>query len=1250
VVADTVYNVPDTEIVALKDLYNATNGDFWYWSGGGNKWNFTDPNPCYDFWQGINCTDSPSGGFLHILEIWLDGHYLEGTIPESVVQLTLLSVLSVGSNAVYSPLPDTLGLLTELTVLYLGSNSLTGTIPDYLTQLRQLTNVDLSNNRLNGTIPSGIEQLTQLTTLYLDANNLTGTIPNSMGQLTLLTQLWLSNNELTGSIPDSIGQLAVLSGLGTDGNYLSGTIPDSVGQCSLLKELQLAHNHLSGSIPRSVQQLTLLMKVYLSFNGLSGTIPDVFQQLVQLWALVLNANKLTGPVPGTLATQSHLAFLDLSDNDLSGTIPETYQQLTVLDIVIFRANYMSGTVPDFLSSLTALRVLNLGYNHLRGSIPQGWTAGTVKILRLNENHLSGPVPESIGFLPLLASLNLSNNRLTGTIPVSFQRLTLLQVLMMHNNELTGNIVELFGSSQTNLSTVQLSGNQLTGILPAAAFLLPSLSSFAAVDNCFVGPLPEEAICSSTNLTSLVLDGLHSASSCKRSASLSHKAFQLGKLPLCLLSVPSLATLHLSGSGLTGNLPANVTVSAMLTDLSLSHNLLTGDIPESILGRDWNKLDLSYNRFTGTLHSASTAPYSDATQLHLEHNRLSGVIPSSVQHVVPLSLLENNMFSCRVDRSDVPQQDSDSDKFVCGSDAVNNSLYAWLGATVAVLTAAGVTASRNQNWLSISGWYAAAREAKFCDLQGLVGATNMLYGLGAGSAAYCILVLLPVYAAVNSYHPTFTYKYAWTVSGVLLTGTAAFAVEAVFLLLQLPVCLCMIEWLAWRNGFRPVTRAFTRAGAIPVSNMTSSRQHTVSNVAVMLLCLFVVTGVNVAFVIATLRLSGRVLTVIQVALAVFKLCFNTIISPALQYRVQQSGSDHDTTVQQVVWVLLNVVVIPCVVVMFISPACFYDALKGVDSVTSTYNFSGSCLNFWIVTDDSTGDMTAICAAVSTEVGTTTYKPPFTYSYQCSSSFVTYYAPTFVIMCIISGFVVPAYHLVLLWLRLYLSPNSSLYSIVTAATPRILRELQSPQDLAQARSDTLYRPVFDANKLMMSLLTYLALLLTFGALFPPLAVCCAVAMAMKALITRMQVGRYLGAATAADRQDCLDEVESACAGVATPQQLRMALYLVLAVSCLFYTLFLFDTLGYEVGFADAFWVLIVVPLLPGVAWVLYAALITGADKAAHDADPETGAQLAGLHQANAAGRGAVTAAALKPENAAAKTSDDAVSSITNPIHEP
>jgi Leucine-rich repeat (LRR) protein len=1202
-------DIPETEVAALSDLYQSTNGTAWYWRG--NRWNFSAPFPCTDAWQGITCSDVAAAGFLHVVELNLYDCNLVGPLPASISNLSHIQNLNLGLNHLTGAVPASLGNCTMLTSLSLSANQFTGGVPTALTQCALLEQLDISGNKLTGTIPSVYGQL-QLITLAVDSNLLSGTIPPSLGNSTALVSLILNNNLLTGTIPSSLGQCANLSVLYLDHNQLSGSIPAALGQCPLLLDLHLSNNQLTGTIPESLGQCEPLGALYLSSNLLSGTIPSILEE-TQLSMVILADNYFSGTVPDGLLSSPFLEQFSVQYNLFTGALPVTLfgpsiprlvqllfdgNMLTghipapsvnrlVLRQLGLSSNRLSGTLPGSL--LHALRFVNfliLNNNRLTGQLPQNWTvpANTLSYLYMHENRFSGTIPESLGRATVLQNLNLSSNRLTGTIPSSFQQLISLQVLMLHNNHLKGNIAEVFSPQQTVLSAVQLSGNQLTGTLPAAVFLLPSLSSFAAVDNCFDGPLPDKAICNSVSLSALVLDGLHSAKACKRSASTTHTAFKLGTLPSCLLSMSNLATLHLSGSGLTGSLPAEANISSVLTDLSLSHNLLTGIIPESILHRDWNKVDLSYNRIKGTVEGAQGAPFSNTTELSLQHNRLSGVIPGSMQRVGTLSLLENNMFSCRVDRSDVPQQATDSDKYTCGSDAVNNALYAWLGAATMAVVVVSLAVLRYNVSPVVRNWLGAAQIAQLSALQSLFRAAEALRNAGVADAVYCIVILLPVYTAVNACHPSFTYKYAWTVSGVFLTGTTAFAVEAVFLLLQLLLCGIFTELYLRRIHLQ----ASTPNDTVQAEQHLNKRAGTkLTNAAVMVFSLFVVTGANVAFVFATLHLTGRQLTVVQILLAVFKISFNNLAVPALQRRVSSSGQARGVSLLQIVLVLLNVIVIPCAVVMVISPACFYDALHGVNSVTSSYQYSGNCLSWIVVSNPATGTQSLTCAGAEVAVGDTEYTPSFAYSYQCSSSFVTSYAPTYVIMCIITGLVAPATRAASVGLRIVLTPTSCAYSWVLKFTPRILKGLPTAEDMLRLRANALYRPVFNANRLLTTQLTYLALLLTFGALFPPLAVCCAVAMGSVVLTARLEVGRYVSTAVAADRQDCLDEVESACAGVATPQQLRLALSAVLAVSCCFYTLFLFDTLGDEVGFAGAFWVLIVVPLLPIAALLAHLA---------------------------------------------------------------
>jgi hypothetical protein len=109
-----------------------------------------------------------------------------------------------------------------------------------------------------------------------------------------------------------------------------------------------------------------------------------------------------------------------------------------------------------------------------------------------------------------------------------------------------------------------------------------------------------------------------------------------------------------------------------------------------------------------------------------------------------------------------------------------------------------------------------------------------------------------------------------------------------------------------------------------------------------------------------------------------------------------------------------------------------------------------------------------------------------------------------------------------------------------------------------------------------------------MLPPLGVALAVTVAMVVLFTKLKIGRFL---CSAEEQGQLDKfvciLEQQCEGAGSASFLQSALWMLVTLSCLFYTLFLFDTLGDAVGFRGALWVLIVVPLLPACIYLGCAA---------------------------------------------------------------
>ena len=219
-------------------------------------------------WTGItyNTTDG-------VTQIDLSNQSLNGSIPNTLGDLTNLTQLNLFKNSLTGPIPAQLGDLANLTNLNLSNNSLTGSIPAQLGDLTNLTSLNLIGNDLSGSIPAQLGDLTNLTSLEVNSNDLTGWIPAQLGSLTNLTNLRLDRNDLTGSIPTQLGNLANLTLLYLSNNDLTGSIPAQLGSLTNLTSLRLDNNDLTGSIPAQLGNLANLTQLWLFGNSLSGCVP-----------------------------------------------------------------------------------------------------------------------------------------------------------------------------------------------------------------------------------------------------------------------------------------------------------------------------------------------------------------------------------------------------------------------------------------------------------------------------------------------------------------------------------------------------------------------------------------------------------------------------------------------------------------------------------------------------------------------------------------------------------------------------------------------------------------------------------------------------------------------------------------------------------------------------------------------------------------------------------------------------------------
>ena len=378
---------------------------------------------------------------------------------------------------------------------------------------------------------------------------------------------------------------------------LSGPVPSELGNLANLTWLDLAHNFLSGPIPTELGSLTNLELLNLGDNDLTGPIPTELGELASLTRLYLYSNSLTGPIPTELGSLTNLELLNLGDNDLTGPIPTELGELASLTRLYLYSNSLTGPIPTELGRLADLESLRLGDNDLMGPIPTelGELASLTR-LYLYSNSLTGPIPTELGRLADLESLDLGGNDLTGPIPTELGELASLTRLSLYSNSLTGAIPTELGRL-ADLESLYLRYNDLTGPIPESFLELEALERFhfeRNADLCAPGTIDfvtwlarietvSGPYCNESDVG--VLNLLYESSGgpdwTNSSGWLETPALDEW-YGVTADALGRVLTLDLSRNGLAGQLPANLSELAQITELRIAGNPdLSGHLPLSL---------------------------------------------------------------------------------------------------------------------------------------------------------------------------------------------------------------------------------------------------------------------------------------------------------------------------------------------------------------------------------------------------------------------------------------------------------------------------------------------------------------------------------------------------------------------------------------------------------------------------------------------------------------------------------------------
>ncbi|GLJ37969.1 hypothetical protein SUGI_0772890 [Cryptomeria japonica] len=515
---------------------------------------------------------------------------VEGAIPDSIANISSLTLLDLSDCIVQGQLPPTIANLTGLVMLDISRNQLRGSIPSFeakphlgisfpLTHIdlsynqldsyipsmlfgafRKLRYVDLSQNRLTGAIPSPDMNLTSLTHLDLSYNELHGTI-SSLANIKSLVLLDLSNNNLSGKIPPSVGQLLSIETLDLSNNVLTDAIPHNISNLSQLKVLSLSSNRLSGNLSEyHLHNLSSLVYLDISNNVLTVKLSPTWIPHNSFRTLKLSSCNMEGQLPAFLTTQYDISDLDLSENRLWGNIPAWIWESLPLIQLNLSHNFFSGALPSKVLEPKTLKVLDLHHNNFHDRLPL--PPPSVVVLDLSENQFCASIPPEIGQYKF-SYLSLSHNNLNGSIPPTICEGLYMQILDLSNNGLTGKIPVGFINC-SYLEVLNLNGNFLEGELPAQLGNMISLRTLKIRGNRLNGTLPILENCKQLQILDLGENRLTGNISAD-----------------WVLELPNLKILILRSNRFEGPVPADVSKIPYLQILDLSRNRFSGVIPESI---------------------------------------------------------------------------------------------------------------------------------------------------------------------------------------------------------------------------------------------------------------------------------------------------------------------------------------------------------------------------------------------------------------------------------------------------------------------------------------------------------------------------------------------------------------------------------------------------------------------------------------------------------------------------------------------
>lgn len=1066
----------------------------------------------------------------YLISLDLAYNYFTGKVPFDIGTLSLLEELVLQYNYLSGTFPASFVNLVNLKRIVVGSNLFTSSLPSSFATIPKLITFDFRFNAFTGKLPD-FSMLTRFSFALVDGNYFTGTVPSLYGS-PLLFEISTNNNLLTGTLPASSSMILVLYFMNK--NFFTGTIPSQLSPPTNLPTSQILALLTSLDIfeyldPATEKQVLLELKSlseeYLvtsaildfnvEYNMLTGTLPAWPMNCTVMTYIYAGDNYLTGTIPDWVLPKSTLAVLSLSNNMLTGTIPASFHQIKSFVGFVVSNNQLTGTIPQFLFHNKKLELLLLQQNRFVGAIPDISSLELYNLVtvELSNNDLTGSIPVSFFHrnLTSLLTFSASANCFTGYIPESICNVTSLQTLVLDGLSTAPSCREPIFSAFPGLSAFTLK-YRILGNIPSCLFAMPNLQTMHLSGNGFEGSLPSN-LKLNCNLNNLVL----------------------------------------SHNQLFGPIPSAIQQRAW-NMLDLSYNKLSGTLDADGFENN-DEVDCNF-------HGDNVKEMSN--NIHLEVNRLSGTIPPDILSITDISILNDNIFSCGKSTFDkkLPEHDPKASSYSCGSDSVNEAMYLWAGllgfvaglglmvwfAPKEMKMLAGTRIWLEDCYQQILLWKGAITKVErgrfevdngqmvYLQNDNPIYLLHKFMKLMRYYALYFIVFLvvicMPVYLGLSNGSGTYVETYAWQISSAFISGYAPGLTLNFLFMLLLSVVYYLYDYrmtqrmrsdLDTDSTLQHSTNRVASSSLLGLS-MNALRHNSCFNketqvlVIVALVNMTLMTLLNVGYIIAVISLKTTTgIGLIRWMMTFLKLYWNEkyiwillqntkkfIFRSAITNEEDRGMFARRVTSKDLFLIVFSILfnnnIAPCISIAIVSPACFYNAFVGTGIVQSSYSY---CNRYYRLTT-----LEVFC--LETTVGTSSYNPPFIYNYNCANLLPANYVQVYAYMVFISGIVNPLLRLCLKIIHMKFIPKGSkLYKSINWYMVPLLREYQATRFPAEGETGYDYRKstLFNKNKCIVVLVSYLTLLITFGSVFPPLAIVIWIALCVRTWYEIMLIGRVI-----------------------------------------------------------------------------------------------------------------------------------------------